>query len=63
MRFAKRTTALRLFVATQPSASASEPFCAPREVAEAEGFVEAATVAPEGSIDYPTAAATMARSA
>lgn len=49
-RFARGTTAPRLFVATRPSAR--EPFCAPREVAEAEGFVEAATVAPDGSIYY-----------
>lgn len=49
-RFAIGTTAPRLFVATRPSAS--EPFCAPREVAEAEGYVEAATVAPDGSIYY-----------
>jgi hypothetical protein len=49
-RFAKGTAAPRIFVATRPSAS--DPFCAPREVAEAEGFVEAATVAPDGSIYY-----------
>lgn len=40
----------RLFVATR--ASTDLPFCAPTEVVEATGFVEAATVAPDGSIYY-----------